>query len=130
MNNLVWITIALQVAIVVMVSIGLWRQSKILNHMTELSPFWQTFQTKVISKLHEEGVESEELELMICQLEALTLTPERKRELKSRLRGISEDPTSPIRDLAQLLLLAMPRVSRERGEPPTPVNGIPVSQLN
>lgn len=129
-----WITaglmIGFQLIILVLMTIGLYRQAIIIGKMTALSPFWRTFQTQVIAKFHEQRDESKEFDRLLCRLETMTLKPEEKQELKSMLRQITDDPKSEERDLAQLLLISMRRVSRERGEPITPVNGIPVSQLN
>lgn len=122
--------IAFQISLMIVTCIVLYRQSVMKKHLVSMPPFWKTFQTKVVSKLHHPHPESKELDNLMEKLESLTLSVEEKCRLKVMLQKITEDPKSDERDLAQLLLIAMPRVSRERGEPPTPVNGIPVSQLN
>jgi hypothetical protein len=105
------------------------RLKNIENHMAEMSPFWKTFQTKVVSKLHHPHIDSQELDQLLEKLEALTLSKEERKKLISLLREITDDPHSEDQELAHFLLFAMPRVAKERGDPVTPPIGVPVRKI-
>ena len=99
------------------------------KHQLELSPFWKTFQTGVVKQLHHPHPESKEMDELLEKLEALTITREERKKLITMLRNIIKNPHSNEHGLANFLLLAMPEVARERGEPVTPPNGIPVHEM-
>jgi hypothetical protein len=95
----------------------LWRLQSTLQ-WSAATPFWGAYQKIVADSLHHPHPESAVLDKYLEELEALSLTPQRRDELEELLRRKRDDQNeSPKeRDRAEQLLFIMRQVVKEQAK--------------
>jgi hypothetical protein len=85
---------------------------------TQITPFWQSLQTKLGEALHHPHPESFEKDQLLEKLEKLTISPEERDRLNILLTAVAVNPALSTEERAQakMLLLVMPVVTSERHE--------------
>lgn len=91
-------------------------EKKIVELQTQVTPFWGAIQKQVADALHHPHPEAAPVDELLEKLEALTITPDERSDLKNLLQGVVDDPDSPEEDRhrAAILLLTMPLVLAEK----------------
>jgi len=85
-------------------------------HKWNNAPFWQSFQTIMAKALHHPHPESQELDHLLERLESLDIDDNGTERLELLLREKIADEKQSIeeRNQAELLLIVMPMVVKER----------------
>ena len=104
---IIWVMILQTVILIVMA----WMLIASRKRMS-VAPFWEVLQTQMADSLHHPHPESRELDKLLEELEALTLTPGRRLKLESLLRQKAADTKEgkDERNRAEFLLFAMREV--------------------
>lgn len=86
---------------------------------TQVSPFWQSIQTKVADALHQPDIQHADTDRLLEKLEDGTLHPEEQGKLERKLQTMVTTSPTDVAEKAQVLLTVMPLVVKERaGELP------------